>query len=169
MQPPDARYVFRAMTSADLPLMAEWLFEPELQRWWGDPVEQMTLVTDDLADPAMDQRIVEYQGAPIGYLQHYPCHAWGAPHLEHFPPGTLALDTFIGAPDLLGKGHGSAFLRQRAEELIAAGAPAVVIDPAPDNLRAVQAYRRAGFVGETVAISEDGTPALLLVFTAAAV
>ena len=162
--PPETHYVFREMTAADLPLMADWLVEPHLVRWWGEPVEQLALITDDLADPLMDQRIVTLDGQAIGYVQHYPCHAWGAPHLAGFPPGTLALDTFVGPESLLGQGHGTAFLRQRAAELLAQGAPAVVIDPDPGNERAVRAYRRAGFVGTRVATDLDGAPALVLEF-----
>ena len=162
--PPDQTYRFREMTADDLPLLADWLVQPHLVQWWGNPAEQLALITEDLADPLMDQRIVEWQGRAIGYVQHYPCHAWGAPHLEHFPQGTLALDTFVGDPAELGKGHGTAFLRQRALELVAQGAPAVVIDPDPGNERAVRAYRRAGFVGTLVATDLDGEPALVLEF-----
>jgi RimJ/RimL family protein N-acetyltransferase len=52
----------------------------------------------------------------------------------------------IGDPDMLGRGHGSAFLRRLAERLVAEGAPIVAIDPDVDNLRARRAYARAGFV-----------------------
>lgn len=161
--PPDI-HQFREMTADDLPMMADWLVQPHLVEWWGDPAEQLTLVTDDLADPLMDQRIVLWQGRPIGYLQHYSCHAFGAPHLAQFPAGTLALDAFLGDSTLLGQGHGSAILRQRAQELLAAGAPQVVIDPDPANERAVRACRRAGFVGDKVAAGQDGSPALVLQF-----
>jgi len=30
-------YVFRPMTSADLPLVRCWLETPEVVRWWGQP------------------------------------------------------------------------------------------------------------------------------------
>ena len=157
-------YHFREMTARDIALMAGWLVQPHLVDWWGNPAEQLALVSEDLHDPLMDQRIIEWQGRDIGYLQHYPCHAWGAPHLDHFPPGTLALDTFVGCADLLGQGHASGFLRQRAMELMAGGAPAVVIDPIPENERAVRACRRAGFVGSVIATAEEGTAALVLEF-----
>ena len=31
-------YVFRPMTSADLPLVRRWLAEPHVVQWWGDPL-----------------------------------------------------------------------------------------------------------------------------------
>ena len=51
-------YVFRPMTSADLPLVRRWLAEPHVVQWWGDPSEQYDLVGGDLNEPAMDQFIV---------------------------------------------------------------------------------------------------------------
>ena len=47
-------YVFRPMTSADLPLVRRWLAEPHVVQWWGDPSEQYDLVGGDLNEPAMD-------------------------------------------------------------------------------------------------------------------
>ena len=41
-------YVFRPMTSADLPLVRRWLAEPHVVQWWGDPSEQYDLVSGDL-------------------------------------------------------------------------------------------------------------------------
>ncbi len=48
---------------------------------------------------------------------------------------------------MLGRGHGSAFIRafHRAERL-ARGVPRIVIDPKSANPRAVRAYEKAGFV-----------------------
>ena len=51
-------YVFRPMTTADLPLIRRWLAEPHVVQWWGDPAEQFELVSGDLDRPAMDQFIV---------------------------------------------------------------------------------------------------------------
>lgn len=159
-----AEYGFRDLSEADLPMVAKWLATPELVRWRGDPAEQLALVTEDLDNPLMDQKLVAYQAQDFAYVQHYPCHAWGAPHLDHFPVGTLAMDACIGVPEMLGHGHGAAFLRQRAAQLISGGAPAVVIDPSPDNIRAVRAYRAAGFIGDKIVPCEDGTPVIVMEF-----
>ena len=63
----------------------------------------------------------------------------------------------------MGRGHGSRFLRRLAAELIADGAPLVAIDPDADNARAIAAYRKAGFSGETMIQTPDG-PILLMLF-----
>jgi aminoglycoside 6'-N-acetyltransferase len=46
---------------------------------------------------------------------------------------------------LIGRGHGSAFIRAFVEQSFAAGAPRVVTDPNPRNARAIRAYAKAGF------------------------
>jgi len=62
---------------------------------------------------------------------------------------------------MIGRGHGSAMLALYARRLLAQGAPAVLIDPDPDNERAVRAYRRAGF--QDVALRPDGDGDMTLV------
>ena len=62
------------------------------------------------------------------------------------PPGSRAIDAFIGEPDMLGIGHGTRFLR-----------------PDPDNVRARHAYGRAGFSGDRLVETADG-PAALMIF-----
>jgi aminoglycoside 6'-N-acetyltransferase len=133
-------YSFRPFVRADLPMIADWLRTPEVVRWWGDPAEQLTLVTEDLDEPNMRQWIAEFEGAPFAYVQAYPAHAWGAAHMAHLPEGTEAIDAFIGVPALLGVGHGGAFLGDFSEMLLAEGAPCIAIDPDIGNPRARRAY-----------------------------
>ena len=156
-------YTVRPFDHADLPMAARWLRTAEVVRWWGDPDEQLALLTGDLDEPVMRQWIVELDGRPFGYVQAYSPASWPQPHLLDLPPGAVAIDAFIGEPDMIGCGHGSAFLRTLAETLIADGASAVIVDPDADNGRARRAYARAGFVGETVVDTADG-PAVVMTF-----
>jgi aminoglycoside 6'-N-acetyltransferase len=63
---------------------------------------------------------------------------------------------------MIGRGHGSSFIRQFVDELLASVVPRVVTDPDPGNGRAVRAYAKAGFQSERVVDTPDG-PALLMV------
>ena len=151
-------YAFRAMTSADLPLIQRWLALAHVRQWWGDPAEQFTLVSGDLAEPDMDQFIVSAVGGDFGYLQCYDLTAWFGAH----PPGTRGIDLFIGEPGMIERGHGSALIRCFVEGWLAAGAPRIVTDPDPANERAVRAYEKAGFKRVRMVDTPDG-PALLMV------
>jgi aminoglycoside 6'-N-acetyltransferase len=78
------------------------------------------------------------------------------------PSGTRSLDQFIGEADMLGRGHGSAFIRAFTERLLAKGTPRVVIDPDQANTRAIRAYEKAGFEKDRMVETPDG-PVLLMV------
>ena len=157
-------YGFREASRDDLPMLRRWLRSPEVVRWWGPPEREEALIAQDLAAPEMAQWIVSHRGRPFAYAQAYEVHLWPQPHLAHLPPGSRAIDAFVGEPDMLGVGHGSAFMRRLAERLRAAGAPLVAIDPSFGNFRARRAYARAGFVEQGVMETGEG-PAVLMVFT----
>ena len=139
-------YHFRPAHRRDLALLRPWLRTEEVMRWWGDPEEQAALLEGDLGEPLMEMLIVSYADQPFAYAQHYEVHSWPQPHLAELPVGSSAIDTFIGEPRMIGRGHGAAFLRLLARQLRREGAPEVAIDPAPKNLRARRAFARAGFV-----------------------
>jgi aminoglycoside 6'-N-acetyltransferase len=155
-----ARYAFRAMTADDLPMIERWLAEPHVREWWGDPAEQYRLVSGDLDEPAMDQYIVAADGRDFGYLQCYDLTAWNTGFGEQ-PKGTRGIDLFIGEADMIEQGHGSAMIRAFVDEL-GHGAPRVVTDPDPKNLRALHAYENAGFARVGMVDTTD-VPSLLMV------
>jgi aminoglycoside 6'-N-acetyltransferase len=139
------RYLFRPVAERDLPMIAGWLAEPHVAEWWGDPEQEAAGIRDHIDSDSVEPLIVELAGKPVAYLQSYD------PHLEDDHPyadqpfGTLGLDLSIGIADLVGAGHGPAILRQFAETLFDEGAPRVIVDPHPDNARAIRAFEKAGF------------------------
>ena len=154
-------YVFHPMSAGDLPMVRRWLETPEVVRWWGDADEQYALVSGDLDHPDMDQFIVAHRRAsvrlhPVLRAQHLESEfrRAAASHARHRPVHRR--------PDMIGRGHGSGFIRQFVDALLASGIPRVVTDPDPDNGRAVRAYTKAGFQSERVVDTPDG-PALLMV------
>lgn len=159
----ESAYAFRLAVAQDLPVLQRWLQTPEVVRWWGDPQEQAALLREDLQEPAMVMRIVSFAGRPFAYAQDYAVHVWPQPHFAHLPKASRAIDSFIGEPDMIGRGHGAIYLRLLAERLRAEGAPVVAIDPDRDNLRARRAYEKAGFHGGSVVETGEG-PAILMTY-----
>jgi aminoglycoside 6'-N-acetyltransferase len=158
----DHGYQFAPMTAADLPLVRRWLEAPDVALWWRDADEQFALIRGDLDDPAMAQFIVTKSGRPFAYLQCYDLREWPDAGFGTRPAGTQAIDQFIGEPDMIGRGHGSAFIRSFVDSLLATGTPQVLTDPDPDNTRAIRAYEKAGFLKEHIVDTLDGS-ALLMV------
>jgi aminoglycoside 6'-N-acetyltransferase len=136
-------YTFRPVSHADLDLLRRWRARPHVVEYWGpaeveDPGEM-------LADARVAMWIVEHCGRPFAYAQDYSPHDWDRHPFAHLPPGSRGIDQYIGEADMLGLGHGSAFVRAHCDRLLAAGAPAIGTDPHPDNKRAIRAYEKAGF------------------------
>jgi aminoglycoside 6'-N-acetyltransferase len=139
----NGRYLFRSATWNDLPLLVEWRARPQVSEWWGSPDGEDP--AEALDDPHVTAWIVELDGRPFAFAQDYDPHAWDPHPFSHLPPGSRGIDQYIGEPDMLDRGHGSAFVRQHCRNLFAAGAPAIGTDPHPDNVRAIRAYEKAGF------------------------
>ena len=144
------RYSFRPVTQADLPLLATWLAEPHMAEWWDDPDVEVAHIREHIDSISVEPLIIELHGQPIGYLQSYDPHLEDDHPYRDQPFGTLGIDISIARPELVGIGHGSAIVRQFADELFAEGAPRIIIDPDPGNGRAIRAYEKAGFtqIGE---------------------
>ena len=138
-------YDFRTVEEADLDLLAGWIKQPHWAEWWGDPAKEIAEIRDHMDSVSVEPLIVELDGEPIAYLQSYD------PHLEDNHPyadqpfGTLGVDLSIGPASLLNAGHGSAILAQFVDELFEEGSTRVIIDPNPANMRAISAYKKAGF------------------------
>jgi len=154
-------YSLRPATEADLPMLRRWLRTPEVVRWWGDPEEQAVLLEGDLREPLMVMRIVQLDRMPFAYAQDYDVGSWPQPQFAHLPKGSRAIDAFIGEAGMIGRGHGSQFLRLLAIELRQQGAPVVAIDPDLDNWRARRAYHRAGFRED---LTVEGGGAVVMLF-----
>jgi aminoglycoside 6'-N-acetyltransferase len=112
-------------------------------QYWGPADAEPAAET--LADPRVAMWIVAYRGRPFAYAQDYSPHDWDNHPFSHLPSGARGIDQYIGEPGMIGRGHGSAFVRLHCERLFAAGASAIGTDPHPDNVRAIRAYQKAGF------------------------
>jgi aminoglycoside 6'-N-acetyltransferase len=150
-----AEYTFRPLTRDDYPLFHIWLAEPHIAGWWGDAETELSLIEADFDSNVTDMYIVELDGHPFAYVQDYDAHHWPMPQYADLPPKARALDTFVGDPAYLGKGHASGYLAQRLADL-RRHYPVVAVDPDPTNTRAIAAYARAGFRHDRVTPCEDG-------------
>ena len=155
-----ASYQFRPMSAADLPLVRNWLSAPHVAEWWHD-ADRFEFVSGDLDHHDMAQFIVSTNGRPFAYLQCYRMSDWHVGFGPQ-PQGTRGFDQFIGERELIGQGHGSAFIRAFAHDLFDGGTPRIVLDPDPHNARAIRAYEKAGFARDREVVTPDG-PALLMV------
>ena len=156
-----SNYSFRRATPSDLSMIRRWLYLPEVTRWWGDPVEQIEIITEDIELAEIATLIVSYRNRPFAFVQHYDAHQWPQAHFDPLPENTRCLDAFIGVADMMGCGHGRMFLRLLVDMLIERGAPLIAIDPDPTNEGAIRCYEAIGFVGHREYETSEG-PCLLM-------
>lgn len=157
-----SNYTFRPITRADLPMFKHWLDQPHIEGWWGDSGTEARLIEEDLDKDVVDMRLVCDDGQPFAYIQDYNAHAFDAPQYADQDKDARAIDTFLGDPAYLGKGHGAAYIAARLAEL-RRNYPAILTDPAPANTRAIAAYSRAGFRPLTITPCEDGDPVQVMI------
>jgi aminoglycoside 6'-N-acetyltransferase len=146
------------MSAHDVPMVRAWLARPHVRAWWAD--------ADDFEleeGSVIRQYIVATGGRPFAYLQCYEhdlCTDNGLG--SHHPSGTRGIDQSIGEPEMVGCGHGSAFVRAFVDDLLRQGTPRVITDPSVANARAIRAYEKAGFRRDREVDTPDG-PALLMI------
>jgi aminoglycoside 6'-N-acetyltransferase len=139
-------YTYRRLTLAELGLVNGWIQTPHVSEWWLEAGGASSLIDPaDFEEADFRMWLVSYNGQPFAYMQDYNPHLYPDHYFYDRAAPARGIDQFIGAPEFMGQGHGSAFIRQRVEMLFAEGMTCVVTDPHPDNARAIRAYEKAGF------------------------
>ncbi len=121
-------------------LLIRWLRTPHVVRWWGD--------CDINRFKDCTIRIIEADGHPIGLVCWHTLtrKELDTAGLTQVPEGGADLDILIGEEHWLGRGAGPAALALGCALCEAAGAPFCTVCTSLDNLRAMRAYAKAGFL-----------------------
>lgn len=127
------RVLLRSVRPEDVQPLCEILAEREVARWWGrlnaDEVREQLVGPGGLT--------IEVDGAVAGFIQY---EEEGDPMYRH-----AMIDIFLTSA-LHGRGHGTEAISLLSDYLTSElGHHRLVIDPAADNHRAIQAYRKVGF------------------------
>jgi aminoglycoside 6'-N-acetyltransferase len=136
-----------------LPMLHGWLCKPHIREWWGNPETELGYIVDMVEGRDSTRPFIFYvNGEPTGYIQvwfvgPHQNEEWSKdnPWLMELPSQAVGVDLSIGEESKLSKGIGSAVLRAFVGKLRAEGHTAIIIDPDPENRRAVRAYAKAGF------------------------
>lgn len=136
------KYKFRQIAIDDLDLLMEWQARPHIRKWWDsdEPYDQ-----EEIRDPRVSRWIVSMDERPFAFMQDYTVHGWDDHHFAKLPNGARGIDQYIGDPEMIGVGHGSAFIGARMQTLFDEGAPVIATDPHPNNKMAISVYTKLGF------------------------
>ena len=135
----------RRFEPAHLPLLARWLNEPHVARWYADPAADLAWAAGP--PPGGAQAMIAADSRAIGYLrwQIVGRAALDALGLHQIPAGSADADILLSAAGV-GRGVGPAALRALAAQLQEdASIPAIGLTTEPANSHAHSAFAKAGF------------------------
>ena len=132
---------FRRLTSDDFPLLLVWLSREHVKEWWNDGEDTLDKVALNYGEEEEGLErfiLLDVEGnieKPIGYFQHYIAEN-----------GSIGIDQFIGEEDYLNRGIGTKAISIFVEMIMREHDPvSIILDPSPDNKRAIRCYEKVGF------------------------
>jgi aminoglycoside 6'-N-acetyltransferase len=135
----------RAFQPAHLMLLARWLREPHVARWYRYPQDDLVFASDP--PDGASQAIVVSGGAEVGYVrwQRVDRATLDALGLTEIPSNAVDADILLGEA-AIGRGVGPAALVALAAELRRdPTVPMIGLTTELENTRAQRAFEKAGF------------------------
>ncbi len=127
-----------------------WLADPEVEAWWGNAASAEAEINMAMSSAAALCRIVESEGAPIGYAHALEIGLWADERPAELEPGTWHISYFLSTNFRSGQ-HRGPDLGSAVVALLAAEVFATTLAVACSgvvsirNEAAARAYERAGF------------------------
>jgi len=147
---------FRRVTRADFPLIAHWLAQPHVARWWNHEFTDEAVERDfgpsvDGSEPGEDY-LALLDGRPVGLIQ-YSKYADDPEYLAELvrlipvPDDAVSIDYLIGDPTLTGRGLGRAMIARFAARVWKASpvATCIIVPVSSGNEASWRALLGAGF------------------------
>lgn len=148
---------FKPLAADDFPLLLRWLAEEHVKQWWNDGDDTLEKVALHYGANDETARFIlletnEGNKKPIGYFQYY-----------FDADGSIGIDQFIGEKDYINRGVGRRAIEQFNEMIVRRHRPAqIILDPSPENRRAVRCYEKVGFKHYQTRRSADGSLVYLM-------
>jgi aminoglycoside 6'-N-acetyltransferase len=133
----------QALCPADEPFLDRLLQEPDVAEWFDADASELIDLT---AEPTVTPFLIRRSGIAIGYAQVYHANADTFWRGHGMPQETMGIDLAIGGQSNRGQGIGPLVIRALTARVFAMeGVVQTIIDPHPDNARAIRAYTTCGF------------------------
>jgi aminoglycoside 6'-N-acetyltransferase len=150
-----AALAWRPLTAADVGMLAEWLREPQVARWWNHETTSAAIERDFgpsfRGEEAGEDWVVSLDGRPIGLVQRsvisdYPEDLAEFAAIVDVPDGAIELDYLIGDAAQRGRGLGAKMIAAAVENTWTdhPSAPAVLVAVVAANIASWRALEKAG-------------------------
>jgi aminoglycoside 6'-N-acetyltransferase len=168
--PLDGPLTWRPLAAADLELLAGWLREPRVARWWNHDTSPGAVERDFgpsvRGEEPGEDLVVLLGDRPVGLLQRsvisdYPEDLAEFSTLVEVPEGAVELDYLIGDAALRGRGLGPRMIRHAVADTFATrpGVPAVLVSVVAANTASWRALEKAGLRRVAAGPMEPDNPA----------
>jgi aminoglycoside 6'-N-acetyltransferase len=152
----EPRLTWRRLTGQDLALLAQWLREPQVARWWNHDASLEAIERDFgpsvRGEEPGEDLVISLDGAPFGLVQRsviadYPAELAEFAALVDVPDGAVELDYLIGEPSLRGHGLGARMIAALVDDTWRTypSAPCVVVAVVAANTPSWRALQKAAF------------------------
>ncbi len=157
------------MQEDDLPLVATWLAEEHLQRWWRDPsaplqVEEKYIPRISGAEPT-EMFVILHDDEPIGFIQRYlmrdhPDWARSLSLSGQVFDEAAGIDYAIGRPEMVGRGIGAAVIAAFSEALFEAfpDVTDIVVTPQAANAASCRVLQKVGYERRWTGVLDSDDP-----------
>lgn len=144
---------FRHLSPDDFPLMLEWLSRKHVAEWWNDGDDTLEKVAAHYGAADETRRFILLDDEkPIGYFQYYLAG-----------DDSIGIDQFIGDETYLNRGVGEKTIGMFVRLIAEKHNPArIILDPSPENARAVRCYEKVGFRHYETVKTENGQAAYMM-------
>jgi aminoglycoside 6'-N-acetyltransferase len=150
-----AAITWRPLRAADLPLLVQWLREPQVARWWNHETTAEAVARDFgpsvRGEEPGEDLVVMLNGRPVGLLErspigNYPDELAEFAAIVDVPDGAIVLDYLIGESWLRGRGLGTRMIAAAVEDTWRAypSAPCVLVAVVAANAASWRALEKAG-------------------------
>ena len=149
-------WTFRSLARSDFALLASWLGDPDVHRWWQhdstpEGIERDFGPTVDGLEPGEDL-LAELDGRPVGLVQRARAGAYPEDRevferiVGPIDPAAVQLDYLVGSPDDRDRGVGPAMLDAIVAQTFAhPGVPYALVAVVAANRRSWRALEKIGF------------------------
>ena len=157
---------FHPFEEKHLPLFRHWLNQEHIKLVWQEPESDEELkdkFLTKLPQRGVRSFVICENESPIGYIQYYEAAKIGGGWWPDEKPGVFGVDLMIGEPHLIGQGLGPRVIKEFTSviRLHEPQASSLIIDPEPNNKKAIRAFQKVGFEIECE-ITTPGGAALLM-------
>ncbi len=141
---------FKKVTISDIAVLYDWLNKSHVKEFWDSnknyTYEQIYTKYDHrIKEDKVKLYIIQINSLDIGFIQTYFSNDLSSYKIQGIAKG---IDLYIGDIDYLHKGYGKTILQEFIKKFVFSddSVQNVIIDPELNNVIAIKAYKKAGFV-----------------------